>query len=100
MASFQFRNTKTGETKVVNSKDSATAKRVYSNKTWEYVKAVPRQKSATHACKEMELMLLSRRMVSQLRSLKSEAESYDMRFHRSYVSEMEDILSKMQSILR
>lgn len=98
MASFLFQNTKTGETKVINSANSATAKRVYSNKTWIYLKAVPKQTTPKKSTNKqiLELQTLSRQLASEVIRLRSEAMDYDCRFAQLSASRMEDILSVMQ----
>lgn len=100
MASYQFRNTKTGETKIVNSKDSQTAKRVYSSRTWEYIKAVPQQTKQSKHVKPQELWSLSCQVSSQINRLKQQAEEYDVRFAMEIASNLEELMSKMQSALR
>lgn len=104
MASYLFINNKTKQTKVVNSKDAVTAKRVYTNGTWSYVKAVPQQKviksSSKSNSKISEIWIKSCELVSQVQCLKQEAEDYDVRFARNRAYEMCDILAKMQSLLR
>ena len=102
MASYLFRNVKTQETKVVNSKDSTTAKRVYSNKTWEYVKAVPQQKTVKNNTQKpnRELYMLSLQLGSAVVRLRDEANEYDCRFAQNRANELEDLVCKLQSILR
>lgn len=103
MASYLFQNVKTQSFKVINSKDAATAKRVYSNSIWVYVKPVPKQKEKSSKLSSKDLLeakLLSRVLVSQLFTLRDEAREYNCRFAQLRVSNMEDTLSKLQRALK
>lgn len=106
MAKYIFKNIKTGETKIISSKDSATAKRVYSNKTWEYVKPIAEKDcpkpSNTKVSKEdiRNMWTLSCILASSVIKLREDALEYDVRFARNSAFEMEDSVSKLQSILR
>lgn len=104
MGSFLFKNIKTGETKVVNSKDSKQAHKSYENGTWKYVKAVPKQSQSKTSKSKIEnqskLWVDSCKLVSLQRRLKDYAEDYDMKGLRPLYIEMEEILGEVQSILR
>lgn len=103
MASYLFQNIYTNETKVVNSKDSTTAKRVYSNKTWKYVKAVPQQKPKKVSISAAGLQAMfkeSCKLVSVYDRIKNYAEDFDLKGLRPMYTDMYDALSTMQSMIR
>lgn len=102
MASYLFQNTKTGETKVINSKDSKQAHK-YENGTWKYVKAVPKQKptkkTKADSCSR-EIWVELCKVSSIAKSLEIYAEDYDIKGLRPMYLELQSIASKLQATFR
>ena len=104
MASYLFKNIKTGETNVINSKDSKQAHK-YENGTWKYVKPVPKQKATKQTKKEVnkdaEVLLGLSKIEAMARRMERCANEYDMKdLLRPMYAEIQNVVSELKSKLK
>lgn len=105
MASFLFENIKTGETKVINSKDSKQAHK-YETKNWKYVKAVPKtaatKQSKTESTQSCDSEVWSKlcSLASISKRIENYAEDYDLKGLRPLYFEMQTLVAQLQKKFR